>query len=317
MTTMTVSAVETWPIEDELLNSPAVTNRNLLAAKFADAPADVILKQYVKMTAAEVQDFYGQIFDTVADLPIRGVGLELGAGVAPFSAVAARRFPAISAIYAVELVPDVVSLLQPKTLPPVAGDRAGVIRRIVGSFDRIMLPDASVDFCIEFASLHHSDDLERTLREVARVMKPGGLLIAVDRAHHDALTDEQVRFMLDLQYPAAWKRENGYSDDPLSRRMNGEHEIRLREWERAFAATGFAVTRHRELRTVSWPKLWRGALLRLPFALRRKLDLHPSRARWHRGEWLWQLRALLGNEPDDVFIRSTHDYSLFVAARNG
>ena len=76
----------------------------------------------------------------------------------------------------------------------------------------------------------------RTLRETSRVLKPGSQLVAIDRAHYDGVSDEQLRFMLNVQYSAEWKRRNGYVDSPLSRAQNGEHEIRMKEWLAAFAA---------------------------------------------------------------------------------
>ena len=229
-----------------------------------------------------------------------------------------ERFPAVYKLYAVELVPDVVRLLQPITIPALCGDAGTRIIRVVGSFDEIELSDASVDFYVEVASLHHSNDLDHTLGELARVLKPGGLLLALDRAHHDKLSEAQRTFMLDVEYPDWWKRENGYDTAPLKRRDNGEHEIRLCEWFDAFARAGFTLERHLELRTVGWRKLLRGAVLTLPFTLRRRLGWLPSRARWHDGEWCWMLGRLLGlHRPDRRFRVADYDYSLFLVRHVG
>ncbi len=307
-----LAAPERWPIPNDLLESPAVTNRNQLARKFAATLPDRILKQYIKMDAEGARRFYNRVLDVIGDVSFQGTGIELGAGVAAFSTVVAMRYRQVEKIYAVELVPDVVTMLQPVTIPAIDSERAGVFQPVIGSFDCLSLDDASVDFCVEFASLHHSDDLIGTLREVARVLRPGGLLLAVDRAHNDGVTDAQRAFMLNVAYPAAWKAENGYDDAPLTRRENGEHEILLKEWREAFAETGFTEIKHHELRHVAWPKLWRGAVLTLPFGLRRRMNWAPSRARWHQGEWWWQLGNLLGLTGDGRFVRASHDYSLFL-----
>lgn len=304
-----------WPIPDWLLKSPEVSNRNLLAQKWHSREADAILKQYIKMDAPGADSFYGQIFDCFPDVVLKGQGVELGAGVAAFSAVAAKRFPGIEKIYALELVPDVVSMLQRKTVDRVAPGKSDVVVPVIGSFDEISLPDNSLDFCIEFASLHHSHDMPVTLREVNRVLKPGGVVIAVDRAHHNSLTDEQIKFMLDVEYSAAWKAENGYDDAPLTRRVNGEHEHRLKTWEKYFDDTGFDLISRKELRTVNAQKFFRGLMLCLPFSLRKALDLLPSRVRPQRGELSWYLSSLLGSGKSDVYVQSSHDYTLFVAKK--
>ena len=56
----------------------------------------------------------------------------------------------------------------------IAGEAGPRVTGVVGSFDDIHLPEESCDFCIEVDSLHHSDDLLRTLREIARKLKRGG-----------------------------------------------------------------------------------------------------------------------------------------------
>lgn len=304
-----------WPIPDWLLNHPAVTNRNLLAQKWHRESTDAILQQYIKMDAKGAHAFYGQIFDCFPQVKLQGQGIELGAGVAAFSAVAASRYPAIEKIYALELVPDVVTLLQQNTVAAISADKASAVVPVIGSFDDIGLPDCSLDFCIEFASLHHSDNLTGTLKELSRVLKPGGVLIAVDRAHHNALTDEQIDFMLDLEYSAAWKKENGYDDAPLSRRTNGEHEIRLSSWEQAFRETGFDLLQRRELRTTGWAKWRRAFLLTLPFGIRKAMGWLPSRVRPQVGELSWYWRCNSGNCADPVYVASSHDYTLFLVVK--
>lgn len=54
---------------------------------------------------------------------------------------------------------------------------------MVGNFDDIKLENESVDFIIEFDSLHHSFNLDKTIRESARILKPGAKLLAIDRSH--------------------------------------------------------------------------------------------------------------------------------------
>lgn len=304
-----------WPIPKDLLDSPEVTNRNLLAQKWCSASTDEILIQYIKMTAQQAESFYMNIFEKFPELELRGVGIELGAGVAALSAVAAKKYPLIESIYAVELVPDVVRLLQTKTVESFGLTDSLVIKPVIGSFDQISLPNNSVDFCIEFASLHHSHDLNKTLRELGRVIKAGGYVLAIDRAHNNSLTESQIKYMLDLEYSDAWKAENGYSSEPLSRRQNGEHEYRLDKWEQNFANANFRVEKRIELRRPGFKMLMRALMLTIPFGLRKKLNLLPSRVRPQRGEITWRLMSQLGLSKSRIFSEAAHEYTVFVARK--
>ncbi len=307
-----------WPVEDCLLKSPAVENRNRLARAFAARELRDILEIYVGMVPETAATRFGHYFDELEDvgLSLAGTGLELGAGIGVFSAFAIDRYPAIETIHAVELVPDVVRLLQPRVISAFARERKNRVQPISGSFDNLQLPDRSCDFCIEYASLHHSNDLVRTLNEVARVLKPGAPLIAIDRSHHNHLSDAQRTFMLNVEYSAEWKHQMGYPEEPLNRRDNGEHELRLDEWEDAFGRAGFRLDHRLELRPLSLRALARKLLLSLPFSLRRQFGWLPSRARPQTGELGWMTRALIaGDARDAVYRPAAAEHTLFIARR--
>ena len=128
------------------------------------------------------------------------------------------------------------------------------------------------------------------------------------------MTDEQKQYMLDLEYSSDWKRKNGYDSKPLSRRQNGEHEIRLNEWIDYFSNSGFSLEKRLELRIVSLRNIIYGAILSLPFKLRRILNLWPSRVRFQNGELLWMCSLFLGIEKsgNDLFIKAPRNYTLFL-----
>ncbi len=307
-----------WDIDEGLLRSPAITNRNLFAQKLAAQSDDALITQYAGLTPAQVKHEFGEIFEVVRDLGFRleGTGLELGAGVGVLSAVAINHWPDIIRCYALEIVPKVIELLQPRAVRHIVGERAHKVVGVLGSFDSMAVPDGFFDFCIEYASLHHSDDLVCTLRETARVLKPGAPLIAIDRAHHDSVSDEQLRFMLDVQYSAEWIRRNGYADAPLSRAQNGEHEIRMKEWLAAFDVTGFEVVRRIELRQKGWKALQYKAALMLPFSLRRTLSLSPSRVRPAWAEIFWLLGSLLDlSHQSSTYLPADKEHTLFIVRK--
>lgn len=305
-----------WPVEKGILESPSITNRNLFAQKFKEKDPDAILRKYAYFDGQEMSRFYNSLFDLIPEVQLSGVGLELGAGTCGFSASVCNRFADIENIYAIEVVPDVVQLLQPKTISSICGEQAKKIIRVIGSFNRLELEDNSVDFCVEVESLHHSSDLTVTLKEVARVMKKGSTLLILDRSHNNKLTQEQRKFMLEVEYNDEWKIENGYNLKKLTRQENGEREIKLEEWEDALMENGFILEKRLELRTADYKKLFRGFLLTLPFKLRKWLNILPSRVAPQDGEILWMLGYLLGiNSKNDLYKPSLRDYTVFVARR--
>lgn len=228
-----------WQVPPELLESAAVENRNAFARHFENAPLARILEVYTKLDLGRAKRLIAAGEKTVLPRPLAGVGLELGAGTALLStALAARK--EIERVYAVEVVPEMVERIQRRVVESLLPleDHAKVCRTR-GSFDHLELPDGSADFVLELASWHHSDDLTRSLAETARVLKKGGLVLAFDRVQPDSTTDAAVEELLDRVYSREFLAKMGYPPGiRLTRRMNGEHEYRRREWLAAFAAAG-------------------------------------------------------------------------------
>lgn len=308
-----------WLSAAAVSRDPAVENRNLFARKFADeASLDAILMLWAGMTVEQAAHEFTALFDALGLDSLAGRGIEIGAGLAPLAACAVRRYEGIESILAVELVPDVVMLLQRRVLRAIAGEGDTRIQGVIGSFDDLRVPDGSIDFCLEFDALHHSNDLVKTLTEAARVLRSGGVMVCIDRAHPDWLAEEQRQTMLNVEYPLAWKRRQGYPDAPLTRRQNGEHEIRFGEWYRAFDAVGFEVDRRIEFRPVDFGRFVRKCLLAVPFGLRKRLDLWPSRVSPQAGELGWMLRTLLGGgAAHPLFRPGANEHTLFLARRKG
>ena len=299
------------------IDSPVVSNRNRFAEAYATRTVDEILKGYVGKSAKGMDAFFDEALSAIGGINLEGVGLELGAGVSIFSTYIARRYPQTGPIYALEVVPKVVQMLQPRIIEALCPDESDRIIPVIGSFDDVELSDSSVDFCFEYASLHHSDDLLVTLQETSRVLKPGAPLIMIDRIHHDGLTDEQQEFMLDVQYRPEWLAANGYDSGPLTRRQNGEHEYRRADWVAKLEEAGFKVEEEVELRETSWRHLYRAIMLSLPFRLRKALNLLPSRVSPHPGELDWHVRTLLGNEAKkgEGFVAAASSFSVMIARK--
>lgn len=284
-----------WFVPKELLESEAVENRNAFARHFAKAPLEQLLETYTKLDLPRARRLIAA--GEKAVLPprrLRGTGLELGAGTALLSTALALR-PEVEKIYAVEVVPEMVGLIQKRVvetlLPPSVQPK---VCRTLGSFDHLELPGASADFLLELASWHHSDDLDRSLAEAARVLRPGGVALAFDRIQPDSLADHEVEQLLDRVYDRHFLERMGYPPDiELTRRMNGEHEYRRREWLAAFAAAGFEVLGIADLERQAEPPL---------ASLARLAGLKPARRKtgspaYELRLWASQLRRRAAKAP--------------------
>ena len=105
---------------------------------------------------------------------LKGDVLEIGSGSGAVAAALLERFPNVR-LTATDYDPRMVETLGERLAP--FGARARVERA-----DAAALPfsDASLDAVVSFLMLHHVGRWEDALREAARVLRPGGTLLAYD-----------------------------------------------------------------------------------------------------------------------------------------
>jgi ubiquinone/menaquinone biosynthesis C-methylase UbiE len=270
--------IEEWIDSGKLSEIPEIKSRSLIARANSSHEPSVIVQKYTRLTLEETKRFLRYVLEALG-VDLRGVGVELGAGVGGISNSLLSLYPDIEKIYAVEIVPDVVRLLQEKVTKHENNESRLI--PVIGSFDELRLPDESVDFIIELDSLHHANDINATLREAARILKPGGIVVAFDRMNPNALTVAQRDFMLNVEYGEQLKKEYGLPlDTRLTRRLNGEHEITESEWRAAFKQAGLQLTQcvvfHRKcLRGLAY-----GVISQIPFPLRVKYGFYPMLVRF-------------------------------------
>lgn len=286
---------ESWSIPDVLLHSEEVRLRDRIAKKYAESPLNTILERYAGMNYEDTREYFRQLFQALG--PLTGRGIELGAGVGCFGASVVHECPGVTQLYAVEVVGAVVELLQPLVFRGLAGPDAKNLVSVHGSFDAIQLPDNSLDFAIELEALHHAEDLTTTLLEVVRVLKPGGILLCLDRVCSDRMTDVERDYLLDYAYSEEWKALNDVPpSQTVTRRQNGEHEIRRKEWLDSLEAAGLTVTRLCFTRTRDWKKIAKCLVGYVPLSIRRRFGWKYGRlVPCHRGELRWLLQRCLFN----------------------
>lgn len=209
-----------------------------------------------------------------------GVGIEIGAGTG-YAAAALSRRPGVERVYVLEHSRELVERVMPLMFRVSGADERKLIR-VVGDFERIDLVDGSLDFAVAFAALHHAENLERAVAELARVVRPGGFAVVLDRYQPDSMTDAELDGLLAFELPKELQQRYGFPEGShVTRRDVGEHEIRLCEWKATFLRAGFEVHPFMGVdfggrllyRAVSVP--WRAFLA----AFGKRLFL--ARRRWH------------------------------------
>ena len=78
-------------------------------------------------------------------------------------------------VTAVDITPRMIALARVK-----ARDRGARVRFLVGDMTSLPLPDACVDVVTTGYGLRNVPDLDAALREIHRVLKPGGRLLSLD-----------------------------------------------------------------------------------------------------------------------------------------
>ena len=152
-------------------------------------------------------------------LPLnRGSCLDVGAGngIASY-ALAKNKWDVI----AVE--PDTSSLVGAAAIQELARTAGLPIRVVVAKGEALPFNDHQFHLVFARQVLHHASDLPQLCRELYRVLKPGGRLVAV-RDHVISKPSDLPRFL------------DGH---PLHRLYGGENAYRLSEYKRALIDAGF------------------------------------------------------------------------------
>src|SRR3569833_1177768 len=125
------------------------------------------------LEAARLLDWQGIIPPAARILDLAGGTGWLSAYLSTFSQVGQITIVDASSAYLQKNLPVSVRRL---------GGNLHKIRAVVGYFAPLLFPDASLDLVVVSSSLHHADNLEAVLKEIHRVLVPGGKCLILNEA---------------------------------------------------------------------------------------------------------------------------------------
>ncbi|GLV57178.1 hypothetical protein KDH_40150 [Dictyobacter sp. S3.2.2.5] len=120
---------------------------------------------------------YQRVIEDLASLQLAGEKvLDVGTGPGVLARDIARAFPQLR-VYGVDLSTEMIQLARERTRQEQLNER---VQFDSGDVRQLPYPDHSFDVIVSTISLHHWQELERPLRELYRVLKPGGRLWIYD-----------------------------------------------------------------------------------------------------------------------------------------
>jgi len=125
-------------------------------------------------------------------VPLRldeGKVLDAGTGPGTLARDIARRFPQLQ-VYGIDLSEDMIRLAREHA------NREQVEERVhfdIGNVAHLPYPDRSFDLVVSTISMHHWYELEQPLRDLYRVLRPGGWLLIYDLRFIKAQTIEKAQ----------------------------------------------------------------------------------------------------------------------------
>jgi SAM-dependent methyltransferase len=128
------------------------------------------------------------------DLKIEGIIADVGCGSGYLGIGLAKRFPNLLRIDCIEASKLAVEKVIPRNIKFHNVEK--IVKPIHGSFDN--LGSEKYDFIFAMGALHHSRDLNKTLRSVGTALKSNGILIAQEPTMPDNTTHADYQFKYNI-----------------------------------------------------------------------------------------------------------------------
>jgi len=146
------------------------------ALRSSDAARERVEEEWLRGVQNDCQRFVPFLAEECG-LEFRGRILEIGAGGAWLSAEVSK-LPRVVEIITTDLSPKLLKESAPKVFEALKANTAK-ITRMPGDFHQLDFPKDHFDFVVCSSVLHQASNMVQVLREVKRVLKPGGRLVAI------------------------------------------------------------------------------------------------------------------------------------------
>lgn len=114
---------------------------------------------------------YQRVIEDMVPLQLaEGKVLDAGTGPGTLARNIARHFPQLQ-VYGIDLSADMIRLAREHAMRERVEER---VQFDIGDIAHLPYPDRSFDVVVSTISLHHWQELEQPLRELYRVLRPGG-----------------------------------------------------------------------------------------------------------------------------------------------
>ena len=177
-----------------------------VSAQLGGRPAEewaITLESGRRLASLEIQEVVDRM-----NLESGEVVADIGAGTGVFSVPMARAVGSGGRVISVEVDPGFLPMILAKAVLEDVSN----ISAVLGGFLDPRLPREDVDVAFFHDVLHHVDDREAYLREVAKYMGPGSRMIVVD---YDMNVDgiphsNQPEMLISPQQVAGWMSDIGF-----------------------------------------------------------------------------------------------------------